>query len=237
MAESKTLAEVLCAAQKQMQNPKKDKTAKVRTRTGGEYTYNYTTLDAVLDVVRPALNDNGVFLSQHSEVVENGMLLHTAVMYGDDMQVLDVTPYQYDSDPQEFGKRETYARRYSLLKAFGLAGDDDTDGDTGAGGTKPPSDPRWKTTGTTKASKAQPAKAQPDKKKWLTRCLQLKAQCMEQGVKESGLDSWYQASFGDVQPNDLSIEQVTEWGKYLSQIAKDSDHSKEDSNEHQQSGD
>lgn len=234
MAEAKTLAEALCAAQKQMQNPKKDKTAKVKTRTGGEYTYNYTTLDAVLDVVRSALNDNGVFLSQRSEVVENGMMLQTAVMYGDAMQVLDVTPYQYDTDPQEFGKRETYARRYSLLKAFGLAGDDDTDGDTGAGGSAPPANPRNHPLGNT-TGKRQPA--QPDKKKWLTRCLQLKAQCMAQGVKESGLDSWYQARFGDVQPSDLALEQVTEWGKYLAQIAKDSDHSKEASNEHQPSDD
>lgn len=138
MADTRSLADALCAAQKQMQNPKKDKTARVRTKSGGEYTYSYTTLDAVLDVVRPALNDQGVFLSQHSESASGGMLLHTRVMYGDAMQELDVTPYQYDKDPQEFGKRETYARRYSLLKAFGLAGDDDTDGDTGAGGSEPP---------------------------------------------------------------------------------------------------
>lgn len=138
MAETRSLAEALCAAQKQMQNPKKDKTARVRTKSGGEYTYSYTTLDAVLDVVRPALNEQGVFLSQHSESADGGMLLHTRVMYGDAVQELDVTPYQYDTDPQEFGKRETYARRYSLLKAFGLAGDDDTDGDTGAGGSEPP---------------------------------------------------------------------------------------------------
>lgn len=138
MADTRSLADALCAAQKQMQNPKKDKTARVRTKSGGEYTYSYTTLDAVLDVVRPALNEQGVFLSQHSESASGGMLLHTRVMYGDAMQELDVTPYQYDKDPQEFGKRETYARRYSLLKAFGLAGDDDTDGDTGAGGSEPP---------------------------------------------------------------------------------------------------
>lgn len=138
MADTRSLADALCAAQKQMQNPKKDKTARVRTKSGGEYTYSYTTLDAVLDVVRPALNEQGVFLSQHSESASGGMLLHTRVMYGDVMQELDVTPYQYDKDPQEFGKRETYARRYSLLKAFGLAGDDDTDGDTGAGGSEPP---------------------------------------------------------------------------------------------------
>lgn len=207
MADEKTLAQALCAAQKQMQNPKKDRTAKVRTKTGGEYSYNYTTLDAVLDVVRPALNENGVFLSQYSEISGKGMLLSTTVMYGDESQVLDVTPYQYDTDPQEFGKRETYARRYSLLKAFGLAGDDDTDGDTGAGGTTPPVSNR---------------DIESDKKRYLARCLQLKAQCMEQGVKESGLDGWYQAQFGNTAPSELTIAQVTKWGEYLAQIVKDS---------------
>lgn len=209
MAETKTLAEALCAAQKQMSNPKKDKQAKVKTRTGGEYTYNYTTLDAVLDVVRPALNDNGVFLSQHSESTESGMLLHTSVMYGETTHLLDVTPYEYDRDPQEFGKRETYARRYSLLKAFGLAGDDDTDGDTGSGGDKPPA--------------KKPAKPAADRKaNYLKKCLDLKTQCMQQGIKESGLDSWYEAQFGDTQPKDLTLENLTEWGKYLRQMADDS---------------
>ena len=104
-----------------------------------------------------------------------------------------------------------------------IVGDEDTDGDVQQAA---PSNPRLKTTGTTKA--AQPAKAQPDKKKWLTRCLQLKAQCMGQGVKESGLDSWYQATFGDVEPGRLTLEQVTEWGHYLAQIASDSNHSEED---------
>ena len=132
MSGTETLAEALCEAQKAMRNPAKDKTARVRTRGGGEYTYSYTTLDAVLDIVRPALNAHGVFLTQHSERIDDAhIVLHTSVVRGGENAELDATPYQYDTDPQEFGKRETYARRYSLLKAFGLAGDDDTDGDTG----------------------------------------------------------------------------------------------------------
>lgn len=217
MADTKTLAEALCAAQGQMQNPKKDKTAKVRTRTGGEYTYNYTTLDAVLDVVRPALNENGVFLSQRSEVAENGMLLQTAVMYGDSVQVLDVTPYQYDSDPQEFGKRETYARRYSLLKAFGLAGDDDTDGDTGSGGTTPPS-PR------------ATAKRKPDdkRKKMLARIAQLKAKLMERGLTEEGLDAYLPARYKVDSIDKLTDEQLIDYGKQLAKTVEEQKEGKAD---------
>ena len=186
----------------------------------------------MLDAIKPPLNENGLFLTQRTVNGENCLFIQTIVGHGSETLLLDEEPYEYDPNPQEYGKRETYAKRYGLCKAFAIVGDEDTDGDVQQ---TAPQDPRLKTTGTAKA--AQTAKAQPDKKKWLTRCLQLKAQCMAQGVKESGLDSWYKASFGDVQPGDLTLGQVTEWGKYLAQIAKDSDHSKEETDEHQPSDD
>lgn len=220
---------LLAKAQAGMISPKKNGVGQIGTRK-----YAYATLDDVLDAIKPPLNENGLFLTQRTANGESCLFIQTLVGHGSETLLLDEEPYEYDPNPQEYGKRETYAKRYSLCKAFAIVGDEDTDGDVQA---KAPSDPRWKTTGTTKAAKAQPPKAQPDKKKWLTRCLQLKAQCMAQGVKESGLESWYQARFGDVQPSDLALEQVTEWGKYLAQIAKDSDHGKEASNEHQPSDD
>ncbi len=218
---------LLAKAQAAMVSPKKNGVGQIGTRK-----YAYATLDDVLDAIKPPLNENGLFLTQRTVNGESCLLIQTIVGHGSETLLLDEEPYEYDPNPQEYGKRETYAKRYGLCKAFAIVGDEDTDGDVQQAA---PKDPRWKTTGTTK--EAQTAKAQPDKKKWLTRCLQLKAQCMAQGVKESGLDSWYKASFGDVQPGDLTLGQVTEWGKYLAQIAKDSDHSKEETDEHQSSDD
>lgn len=218
---------LLAKAQAAMVSPKKNGVGQIGTRK-----YAYATLDDVLDAIKPPLNENGLFLTQRTVNGESCLLIQTIVGHGSETLLLDEEPYEYDPNPQEYGKRETYAKRYGLCKAFAIVGDEDTDGDVQQAA---PKDPRWKTTGT--AKEAQTAKAQPDKKKWLTRCLQLKAQCMAQGVKESGLDSWYKASFGDVQPSDLSIEQVTEWGKYLAQIRKDSDHGKEETDEHQSSDD
>lgn len=218
---------LLAKAQAAMVSPKKSGVGQIGTRK-----YTYATLDDVLDAIKPPLNENGLFLTQRTVNGENCLFIQTIVGHGSETLLLDEEPYEYDPNPQEYGKRETYAKRYGLCKAFAIVGDEDTDGDVQQ---TAPQDQRWKTTGTAKA--AQTAKAQPDKKKWLTRCLQLKAQCMAQGVKESGLDSWYKASFGDVQPSDLTLGQVTEWGKYLAQIAKDSDHSKEETDEHQSSDD
>ena len=220
------ICSLLAKAQAAMVSPKKNGVGQIGTRK-----YAYATLDDVLDAIKPPLNENGLFLTQRTVNGENCLFIQTIVGHGSETLLLDEEPYEYDPNPQEYGKRETYAKRYGLCKAFAIVGDEDTDGDVQQ---TAPQDPRW-TTGTAKA--AQTAKAQPDKKKWLTRCLQLKAQCMAQGVKESGLDSWYKASFGDVQPGDLTLGQVTEWGKYLAQIAKDSDHSKEETDEHQSSDD
>ena len=209
---------LLAKAQAVMTSPKKNGIGQIGTRK-----YAYATLDDVLGAIKPPLNENGLFLTQRTARVENCLIIQTIVGHGSETLLLDEEPYESAPHPQESGKRETYATRDGLCKAFAIVGDEDTDGDVQQAA---PSNPRLKTTGTTKA--AQPAKAQPDKKKWLTRCLQLKAQCMGQGVKESGLDSWYQAKFGDVEPGSLTLEQVTEWGHYLAQIASDSNHSEED---------
>lgn len=191
MSEEKTLASALCSAQAKMKNPKKDKTATVRTKSGCEYAYNYCTLDAVLDIVRPALNEEGIYLFQASSQVESKMLLHTAVMgYGETME-LDVTPYQYVTDPQDFGKRETYARRYSLLKAFALAGDDDTDGDTG------PDD-----------SEENPTNDGEDPiKRQCREIARLKGEAVKAGASKEGIDAWYESQFGSKPLNDLTNDQ------------------------------
>lgn len=217
---------LLAKAQAAMVSPKKNGVGQIGTRK-----YAYATLDDVLDAIKPPLNENGLFLTQRTVNGESCLLIQTIVGHGSETLLLDEEPYEYDPNPQEYGKRETYAKRYGLCKAFAIVGDEDTDGDVQQAAPKtragrPPERPR--------KPRQQGATRQEEV---LTRCLQLKAQCMAQGVKESGLDSWYKASFGDVQPGDLTLGQVTEWGKYLAQIAKDSDHSKEETDEHQSSDD
>ena len=201
---SAMLTQLLAEAQAEMVNPPKSKTGQK-----GYQTYSYAPLDLVLNIIRPPLNKRGIFFYQRSEVAANGagMLLNTIVAFGGEERVLDVKPYEYDSDPQIFGKRETYARRYSALMAFGLVGEEDTDGDTGPKETK----------------EKAPTKPRPSRRKvMLAKIAKLKAECMQNGVKEEGLRAYEEANFGTDDMTKLTDRQLEELGKHLAQMARDS---------------
>lgn len=201
---SALFTQLLAEAQAEMVNPPKSKTGQK-----GYQTYSYSPLDVVLNIIRPPLNKRGIFFYQRSEVAAGGkgMLVNTIVAYGDEERVLDVKPYEYASDPQEFGKRETYARRYSALMAFGLVGEEDTDGDTGPKDTK----------------EKAPERQRPSKRKvMLAKIAKLKAELMQNGVKEEDILAWEQHAFGCKDMAKLADWQLEDLGKHLAQMARDS---------------
>lgn len=213
--ETKSLATLLAEAQAEMPNPKKS-----REGQKGYQKYKYATLDTVVDIIKKPLNSRGIFLTQPCEKVEDGtMRVQTVVMHEGERIVLDTKPYEYDSDPQEFGKRETYARRYSLLTAFGLAGEDDTDGDTG-----PKKAPSASARAATKATGKDKPETSPEerRKKMLAKCAQLAAKCIENGVSAGTTDTYMVSTFNVQTMNDLTDEQLVEFGKYLRDMEKKS---------------
>lgn len=214
MAETQTpeslaaeLMELLSEAQKEMPNPKKS-----REGQKGYQKYKYATLDAVLDIVKGPLNSRGIFLSQPSGKLDDGtMRVQTVVFYKGTQMVLDTKPYEYDSDPQEFGKRETYARRYSLLTAFGLAGEDDTDGDTG---------PK-KEAAKSPAKRQEPQQVPDRRTRMLAKVASYKAQLMERGLKEEGLDAYLPAHYDVDSVDKLTDDQLIDYGKQLAKTLED----------------
>lgn len=208
--ETKSLATLLAEAQAEMPNPKKS-----REGQKGYQKYKYATLDTVVDIIKKPLNSRGIFLTQPCEKTDDGtMRVLTVVMHGSESLVLDTKPYEYDSDPQEFGKRETYARRYSLLTAFGLAGEDDTDGDTGPAKAAPKP----------AAKAAQPKKEQqvPDRRtRMLAKVAKYKATLMERGLSEDGLNAYLTAHYNVDSPDKLTDEQLIEYGKQLAKTVEE----------------
>lgn len=208
------LMAMLAEAQAEMPNPKKS-----REGQKGYQKYKYATLDSVLDIVKGPLNKRGIFLTQPTGKTDNGLMLVQTVVFRDGAQmVLDSKPYEYDSDPQEFGKRETYARRYSLLTAFGLAGEEDTDGDTG------PKNPTGHPLGQTVKPKAPIVrpKSTDKRKKMLARCAELSAKCIENGMNAGATEEYMKAKFKVERMDQLTDEQLVEFGTYLAEMEKQS---------------
>lgn len=87
----------------------------------------YADLSAVIDAIKPALNEAGIAFLQLPAPSEPGTLaLTTRLLHesGEWLESTAVTPLQ-KNDPQGYGSAITYLRRYSLAAAVGLYQDDD----------------------------------------------------------------------------------------------------------------
>jgi ERF superfamily len=138
MAQSEPIdewAKALVAFQKKLKQPKRESTAKIPTKTGGEYSYKYSSLDAVFEA---AMEDGllgscgfGVshtygFVKVGDELVDTleTMILHTSGQWKSGEQVLRLKQL----DPQGVGSATTYARRYGTCGILGIVPSDDDDG-------------------------------------------------------------------------------------------------------------
>lgn len=92
----------------------------------------FASLLAVSNVVRPALANHQLAYRQSVESIGDGHYVFTyAYGYEPDGSraevVLATVPIAVVTDPQKMGSALTYAKRYCLLAAFGLVGDEDDD--------------------------------------------------------------------------------------------------------------
>lgn len=97
----------------------------------------YADLPAVIDAIKPALNDAGIVFLQTFSPSETGFIaVTTRLMHETGEWIEDTATVPLPkSDPQGYGSAATYARRYSLAAITGLYQDDD-DGNA-ASNTKP----------------------------------------------------------------------------------------------------
>lgn len=121
------IAEAFIEAQKNFGEVVKDKTADVKMKTGGQYSYTYADLGKALDAVLPALHEQGIGVlqgpgnSDDNAITVETLLLHKS---GEWMRN-QLTMRPTSTDPQGAGSAITYVRRYSLMAMCGLAAEDD----------------------------------------------------------------------------------------------------------------
>lgn len=88
----------------------------------------YASLDAILEVVTPILNKNGLFIAQFPVNDDDRVGVYTAIYYKDGTKIDGrFTMTLAKNDPQGAGSAITYARRYALVSMLGLNVEDDDD--------------------------------------------------------------------------------------------------------------
>lgn len=99
----------------------------LKTSTNPHFKSRYADLSACVEAVIDALNNNGIALMQKSHHDEAGVAIETVFIHvsGETISngVFRVQPSK--QDPQGYGSALTYARRYSLMAACGIAPEDD----------------------------------------------------------------------------------------------------------------
>ena len=99
----------------------------LKTHTNPAFRSKYADLSACIEAVIDALNNNGIMLMQPLHECETGVTVETVFLHESGEQIssgkLHVPAVK--QDPQGYGSAITYARRYSLMAACGIAPEDD----------------------------------------------------------------------------------------------------------------
>ena len=110
----------------------------LKTSTNPHFRSRYADLSAVIEAVIDALNDNGIALTQRIHPSETGVCVETVFIH-ESGEVITSGPLHVPAakqDAQGYGSALTYARRYSLMAACGVAPEDD-DGNAATRRTAP----------------------------------------------------------------------------------------------------
>jgi hypothetical protein len=105
----------------------------LKTSTNPHFRSRYADLSACVEAVIDALNENGIFLLQKNYDCNDGIMCETVFVHesGEMLECGIVHFPAVKQDPQGYASALTYARRYSLMSACGIAPEDD-DGNAGS---------------------------------------------------------------------------------------------------------
>lgn len=99
----------------------------LKTNTNPAFRSKYADLSACVEAVIDALNNNGIALVQQTHECENGVVVETVFVHesGETLSSGKLHVPATKHDAQGYGSALTYARRYSLMAACGIAPEDD----------------------------------------------------------------------------------------------------------------
>ncbi len=98
-----------------------------KDKNNPHFKSKYADLGAVVEAIKPALTKHGLFFVQQTHEQEGGVCVETVVCHssGESMPLGKLFVPASKQDAQGYGSALTYARRYSLMTAFGVCPEDD----------------------------------------------------------------------------------------------------------------
>jgi hypothetical protein len=99
----------------------------LKTNTNPHFKSKYAGLDACVEAVIDALHKHGIGLMQRTLPCESGVTVETVFLHtsGETLSSGPLHVPAQKQDAQGYGSALTYARRYSLMAACGIAPEDD----------------------------------------------------------------------------------------------------------------
>lgn len=99
----------------------------LKTNTNPHFRSKYVGLDGCIEAVIDSLNNNGIALLQPTHECADGVTVETLFIHesGETMSGGKFHVPASKNDAQGYGSALTYARRYSLMAACGIAPEDD----------------------------------------------------------------------------------------------------------------
>lgn len=99
----------------------------LKSSTNPHFRSKYADLAACVEAVIDSLNSNGIALVQHTHECDGGVTVETVFLHesGETMSGGKLFVPASKNDAQGYGSALTYARRYSLQAACGIAPEDD----------------------------------------------------------------------------------------------------------------
>jgi hypothetical protein len=99
----------------------------IKGKTNPAFRSKYADLSSVVDAVKPALAEHGLWFRQITHPADGGVCVETVIHHssGESLACGPLFVPASKQDAQGFGSALTYCRRYSLMAAFGVPAEDD----------------------------------------------------------------------------------------------------------------
>jgi len=130
------ISKALVVAWSELKNPKHNAKVSVRTKQGGQYTFEYTDLGGILEEAKAVLGKHQISIHQNAYTTDGFVTVETMFLHSSG-EWMKSSPLQVkaNADMKELGGQITYMKRYSLSAMLGIATEEDDDGNLGSGDT------------------------------------------------------------------------------------------------------